>query len=241
MAHALHEQGVGQRILGALEVSGLALDANEVAIFTPEAGWVNADTALSELFRLAMRCGVEFELQEIETLDTLESGFQSVVLACGAWVGRFAPIDVGVRVQTVAYVEHLFDGPVWIEDGPNFLYGFPTAPGETTVKIGVHAHGQNWNLVGPRPGPDPLSIELIREFARTRFGIDEPRIAETVTCLYTVTPDEMFRWGRCGEKSFYVSACSGHGFKFGPWIGCQMADMIEGLSSPESIPQFCRR
>lgn len=241
VSRALHAQNVEMSKLEARAIDGLRLQQDEAAIFTPEAGWVNADAAVSELFELAVRSGAEFDLRQISGANSLESSFDRTVYAVGSWIGEFAPIEVRIKVQTLAYVGHSYDGPVWIEDGPNFLYGFPAAPGESAVKIGVHAVGEVWNLADPRPGPDQRSLSLISDFVRTRFGIDAPRIVETLTCLYTSTPDELFRWGRLGQRSFYVSACSGHGFKFGPWIGRQMADFAEGVSAPESIPEFCRR
>lgn len=217
------------------------LEPDERGVFTPEAGWVNADVAVSELFALAISSGATFDQQELRDLSKLEDSFDVVVLACGAWIRTFVQIETKVRVQTVAYVEHQFNGPVWIEDGPDFLYGFPTAPNETSMKIGVHGRGLDWNIDEPRPGPDSDSLEIIQDFVQRRFGVISPRIVETVTCLYTMTPDEMFRWGRCSSKSLYVSACSGHGFKFGPWIGRKMADLAEGSATPEAVPEFCRR
>jgi glycine/D-amino acid oxidase-like deaminating enzyme len=46
-------------------------------------------------------------------------------------------------------------------------------------------------------------------------------------CFYTVAPGERFVVEAYG-RAFLVSACSGHGFKFGPLIGLRLAEAIEG-------------
>ena len=56
---------------------------------------------------------------------------------------------------------------------------------------------------------------------------------------YTNTPNEDFLLGRFGENGFYASACSGHGFKFAPWIGRLLADFADGTDCPELYSRFC--
>jgi sarcosine oxidase len=74
-----------------------------------------------------------------------------------------------------------------------------------------------------------------------RFGISAASLGEVKTCLYTNTPEEDFRVGRIGDKGFYASPCSGHGFKFGPWFGRMLANFVEGTDAPENHPRFCSR
>jgi len=73
--------------------------------------------------------------------------------------------------------------------------------------------------------------------AWSRFGRDGA-ITGGKTCLYTSTPDEDFRIGRIGTKGVFASACSGHGFKMGPWTGRILADIVEGKDTPENHPRF---
>jgi glycine/D-amino acid oxidase-like deaminating enzyme len=51
-----------------------------------------------------------------------------------------------------------------------------------------------------------------------------PRFAET--CLYTNTQDENFILERHG-RVVVGSPCSGHGFKFAPYVGERLADLAE--------------
>jgi sarcosine oxidase len=47
-----------------------------------------------------------------------------------------------------------------------------------------------------------------------------------VTCAYTFTADERF-FGMGKRKAIVVSACSGHGYKFGAAVGRRVADAVE--------------
>ncbi|RWF78085.1 MAG: sarcosine oxidase, partial [Mesorhizobium sp.] len=65
--------------------------------------------------------------------------------------------------------------------------------------------------------------------------VEEYKITEVVTCAYTFTADEKFlahEKGRC----LVVSACSGHGYKFGAAVGRRVAatvgnDDVAGLKA----------
>jgi sarcosine oxidase/sarcosine oxidase subunit beta len=59
-------------------------------------------------------------------------------------------------------------------------------------------------------------------------GFDRYRLIEAKACFYTVARDDRFVLRPLGEAGWMVSACSGHGFKFGALIGEAVADGIEG-------------
>ena len=80
--------------------------------------------------------------------------------------------------------------------------------------------------------------EAITNEAVARFGAAGPDYLFK-GCLYTTTSSEDFLLGRHGEEGFFASACSGHGFKFGPWIGRLLADFVEDKDAPENHPRFC--
>lgn len=244
----LRSVGVPHKVCDPAQCSqilpGLRLHADEVGVWTPQAGWVPATESVLASIELAKRAGARLEHRRIESLEELERVFDYVVLCAGAWIGRFLDLDVTVTCQTFAYVKGVHHGPVWIEEGPRYAYGFPSEPGRDTWKVGAH----NVRVpVDPDSGERPVSEETLRgisEFARRRFGMDSgtpaTSIAEVATCLYTLTPDEDFRFGRVGEKIVFASACSGHGFKFGPWVGKALADMVEGKPRVEEYARFWR-
>lgn len=238
----LQDLGVPHSVLEPEDAHGpfptLALQAGEVGVFTAEAGWVNAERAVAHSIEMAQGFGAEVRRERVDALEELERSYDAVVLCAGAWNARFLDLPVTVTLQTFAYVEAECPGPVWIEDGPLFLYGFPTEPGAKTVKIGVHETGPELDPDDPARTPNPEHIEHILAFARRRLGIEHPRIKEAVACLYTRTANEDFLLGRVSDKTVFASACSGHGFKFGPWVGRTLAQMVDGEREATAWPRL---
>ncbi|MCH7904101.1 MAG: FAD-dependent oxidoreductase [Armatimonadetes bacterium] len=217
--------------------AGIALEPDEVGVFTPEAGWVHPPTVLGAARRIASYRGARFVQRKIERLDDLAS-FDRTVVTAGAWVRRFVDVPVSVRQATFAYVRGVHTGPVFIEARRGQVYGFPSEPGNESIKVGCHDLLREIDPDEPRGGPDDDALEIIRDFCVRRFGMDEPEIVDAQTCLYTRTPDEHFRIGSIDDRTVVASACSGHGFKFGPWIGKLLADMCEGKADVGRWPCF---
>ncbi len=207
----------------------------EFGIFTPQAGWVEADKAVAETLRLARGAGCEVISRRVGPDDL--AAFDRVAVCPGPWVRDWWP-DAPVRVslQTVSYMKGDHQGPVWIEDGPNLLYGFPS--NRHSFKVGVHRQGPEVDPGSADRDPRPEDVELARGLARRRFGIENAEVVETQACLYTNTPSEDFLLKRLDDRTFLASACSGHGFKFGPWMGNVMADLVEGRRELGEFSRF---
>jgi len=216
----------------------LLLQKNEVGVFTPEAGWVHADLAINATLKLAQSKGAEVRHERVTDLEELKKSFDAVVLCQGAWATQFVPLPVRVTLQTFGYIVGEHYGPVWIEEGPHSLYGFPSEPWGGGLKTGVHYKDVPFDPDDPSREPVPAAIDLITDFAWRRFGHDWPRVKFAKGCLYTNTANEDFLMGKLDEQVLFVSACSGHGFKFGPWIGKTMADLVEGVRKPEEFGRF---
>ena len=218
LARALEGQGVPFERGGADRIPGLVLSPGEGAIFVPEAGWVAADLALRATYRLALAAGVEHIATEAEKLES----FDRVAICPGPWVRRFWPdAPVKVTLQATAFLQTPTEGPVWIEDGPDLLYGFPGG------KVGVHRPGNEVDPDVPDREPPREMLAAIRAFALRRLGVDAEPVGAT-GCLYTVAANEGFLFHRPDPKTLVVSACSGHGFKFGPWVGGRVAEWVGG-------------
>lgn len=215
----------------------LRLEDNEVGVFTPEAGWVHPPTVLESQRRIAEKHRAKFVHKRIESLEEL-SGFDKIVVTAGSWVRMFIDVPVSVRQATFAYVEGTHDGTVFIEAKKGQAYGFPNEQGSNAIKVGCHDLLREIDPDEPRRGPDPDALNIITDFCQRRFGIINPKVVKAQTCLYTKTPDEHFRIGNLNKKTVVVSACSGHGFKFGPWIGKLIADMCEEKSDASKWPSF---
>lgn len=108
----------------------LILQPHEVGVFTPEAGWVHASLALESTLKLAQSHGAVLRHERVTSLEPLKREFDQVVLCAGPWITQFVPLPVLVTLQTFGYVVGQHYGPVWIEEGPHSLYGFPSEPWE---------------------------------------------------------------------------------------------------------------
>jgi len=216
----------------------LSMTADEVAVYTPEAGWVHAENALRAIKALAETARAKTQFNTKVSRDQLEKNFDAFVVCAGSWIKDFIDLEVEITKQTFSYFEGKLDGPVWIEHSFDNCYGFPTEPGANTLKIGVH---RRLDAIDPNSNdrtPNREAIEIAADCARRRFGIENAKVIESKGCLYTSTKTEDFRLGHLGTSGFFASACSGHGFKFGPWIGKLMADFVEGKDKPERYTRF---
>jgi glycine/D-amino acid oxidase-like deaminating enzyme len=202
----------------------VALRAGEIAIWTPEAGYVSADATCRALWRLVQAGGAEVRHERASGLE----GYDRVLLAPGPWIRDWVDLPARVTRQTVAYVRGVRAGPVWIQDSEALEYGFPSEPGTDTFKIGIHRQGPEVDPDDASAEPSAEDLAAIRRVAHDRFGIAKPDVVETVTCLYTNLPGDEFSFGPWGDRGFYASACSGHGFKFGLWSGQKLVDLAEG-------------
>ena len=159
-----------------------------------------------------------------------------VVVTAGAWVLKLFP-ELGGDLKTyrtaLAYVEPPADlktawqaAPVILDVGGT-TDGYMIPPtGGAGMKFGSGLHkvptsDADWNRE-----PVAGEGEAIRNlFSPSIARIAEYKVTEVVTCAYTFTADEKFfahEQGRC----LIVSACSGHGYKFGAVVGRRVAAAI---------------
>ncbi len=215
----------------------LHLESDEVGIWTPEAGWVDAAKAVKATLGLAEAAGAELRSNTRADKERLEQEFDAYVVCPGAWIREWVDAPVKVTLQTYGYLHGAMRGPVWIEASDDAPYGFPSE-GPKGFKLGIHAQGPVIDPTDAERVPSAEAVHKIVRTARKRFGIKSPRLENAAGCLYTSTANEDFLLGRLGDKGFYASACSGHGFKFGPWIGKILADFVECKDEPENHPRF---
>ena len=225
-AKGLEECGVEYRWLDAdgARARGVVLPDGWFALLQPEAGTVRADLARHAFLDLAIARGARVETgQKVESVDDIDADV--VVVTSGAWV-RELVLDVPVEVtrETVVYFRH--DGapaPAMVElDEITRGHGMYTLYDPVHgLKAGVH-HGGPEADPNVERAPDPASVEQVTGWMRDRFPDVDPEPVDTQTCLYTSTVDGSFVLERRG-RVVVGSACSGHGFKFAPVVGRQLA------------------
>jgi sarcosine oxidase len=210
----------------ATRAVGAVLPEGWSALLQPEAGVVRSDLALRAFHDVAVSRGARFETgRRIESPDEVDADV--VVVTTGPWIRELVP-DVPVQVtrETLAYFRT--DGapaPAVVEldeitRGHGLYSLYDPVHG---LKAGVHHGGPEVdpNVAGV---PDPASVARVSEWVRERFPNADPEPVGAETCFYTSTVDGSFVLERRG-RLVVGSACSGHGFKFAPVVGRQLASL----------------
>jgi sarcosine oxidase len=252
-ARALAACGVPYETLSPNEVTArwpIRLEREETAVFQGDGGYLHADRAHAALLADAREGGVE--VREQTRVEGLELGRGSVhlslangelvagavVVTAGAWAPRLlGPIGVELPVvptrETVVYV----DLPGAENLPPLIDYAGIPAPGEggiarpgnSTFSLAAPGAGLKAGLHHAGPVTDPDQVGTVDEsvaawvsrWAASRYEHAGERLGAE-TCIYTNTADESFVLERHG-RVVVGSACSGHGFKFAPVVGRNLA------------------
>lgn len=240
LANRVHFDTFGQ-VEVARRFGGFHIHANEEALFQPEAGVLAADRIIAANIAIAKAHGavvLENTVAAIEDSAVNGHNYDAIIICAGAWTPQLTNLRAEPRLQHFAYfcasVEA--DIPVWVEAKDDHFYGFPDYG--RGFKIGRHMYGTpaDPDVVGV--DADPQALSLLMEAGRERIGAFE--MTESFTCLYTVAPNEDFRIGQIegGVPKYYVSGCSGHGFKFSVWFGWLVRELIEGRKTINDYPRF---
>jgi sarcosine oxidase len=116
-------------------------------------------------------------------------------------------------------------------------YWIPSVDGLQEIRAGDGAPGRP---LDPRDGPfevDPEEEGWVADLVRRRLPGFDPAPLRSETCIYTMTPDQDFVLDRIGPIVI-GSACSGHGFKFGPLLGDLLADLALDGSADMPVERF---
>jgi len=105
---------------------------------------------------------------------------------------------------------------------PADVYGMPT-PGEG-IKVGFHRVGEAADPDRRVHAPTAEHAHRLREYVREWMPGLDPASAVSISCTYTSTPDGAFVLDRRGALVI-GAGFSGHGFKFAPGVGEQLADL----------------
>ena len=252
MGKDLHEHAVALRACGApcellsgTQASSrwpnLSLPENEQILYQGDAGIVLADRSVATFAAAFQKRGGDLtERSRVLSLRpragsvdvaTSNNSWKSecVIVTAGAWASSLLA-DIGIELatrptrETVAYFDyHGPPPPTLVEWGDPSIYALPSP--DHGIKVGEH-------VAGPTTDPDlegevsEESIDRLRSWVASRYPDASAEPTKAETCLYTNTPDEHFVLKRFG-RIVVGSPCSGHGFKFAPLIGEQLADLAE--------------
>jgi sarcosine oxidase len=257
-AEALTEAGVDFEELSGDEVAerfGLKLPSSDYAVFQKDSGVIDAARTLTAQTKLASAAGAQFRYgTKVISISQEDSGAvvslhdgevraERILVSAGGWTrslmnGTGIQLPLEVTKQQIAYFSTSSDMPVvidWVEPARYLVPHRFSAPG---IKVGLHHHGE---VVDPDDGPFEVTDVGIADVTEWITGLtgEVPTLLGRETCLYTNAPDKDFVFVEEGPL-LVVSACSGHGFKFGPRIGRAVADLIEG-GDPGILNEFIWR
>lgn len=216
---------------------GLVLEPGERALFQPEGGVALADrtlAALAESIR-GNGCTIVERARAVSVGDAdggvrveLESGelrARAAVVTAGAWAPRLVDLaDARATQETTAYFRHEGPIPSVIDTTRSVAAGYAlTAPGRG-AKASMHKTGPRLDPDAPAEPDHAIAVATGEWLARRLPAVDpEPVLLET--CIYTNLPDDRFACERRGNV-VVGSACSGHGFKFAPLVGAELAALV---------------
>ncbi|MGX9883127.1 N-methyl-L-tryptophan oxidase [Streptomyces sp. NPDC002276] len=252
-------RGPGCREVDAKEAArifpGLRLPAGFSAVHDPRAGIIDAQETLRAQLALAERSGARVEDNspvlgwEVDGDEVVVRTGEAVlrtrrlVLCTGPWTAAQVPVlapHLTVTRIVNAYFAADPTGPLGpsglgsfsVDLPQGLLYGFPATDGRG-LKAGLDS-GPTWDPWAPRPRATAEELALLSEAVAQVLPGAGP-VTESLTCLYTMTADRRFVVGELPgvPQVLLGSACSGHGFKFGPAIGEALADLVCGIARPD--------
>lgn len=225
-----------------------ALAPDDVGVWDPMAGYLNADLCLQGMANYATRHGVPLKTRQTVTNIISHSSqrvevvtpddryvSRAAILTVGPWVGNWsAQWAISVERQVPFWFDapdlrDMNNYPVFIHENlqGQHTYGFPYIEGQG-LKLALH-HG------GIITTPDTVDRHVSRDdgtLLEDRLGF-LPRIQphnarHAEVCLYTNSSDSHFIIGRHPHHHPNVvigAGFSGHGFKFAPAIGRLLLDL----------------
>ncbi len=233
-------------------------------VFEPQGGVLLARRAIAALARAFTRTGGRFELASVQpghrerrrlmdvvTADGIHYSGDAFVFACGPWLPRLFPEQLGNLIR-VTKQDGVFIGPpagdgrfaaewlpAWVDYDASF-YGIPAIDGRG-VKVAPDRYGPVFDPTNGERIVDPESARLAHRYAGRRFpALAGQPIVETRVCQYETTPDTHFVIDRHPEfdNVWLVGGGSGHGFKHGPVIGQYVLDRLAGRPTAPGDERF---
>ncbi|MBG6202371.1 sarcosine oxidase [Labrenzia sp. EL_13] len=158
-----------------------------------------------------------------------------LIITSGAWtLGLFPKLGTSLTTYRTAVVyltppENLREAwersPAILDPGgPIDGYVLPPVAG-TGLKFGAGIHKHKAAPDQDRVAEAGEGETLRNHFAPPFARITEYHVDDVVTCAYTFTSDEHF-FATTEDRATIVSACSGHGYKFGAVVGQKLAEGI---------------
>jgi sarcosine oxidase len=264
---ASEAHGLTHEVLDAAETMRrfppFRIPSDYIGVFQPDGGFVAAEASVTTLVALARAALAEVYIgTRVLAVEPHGNGVRVrtsqgdteariAIVAAGPWVSDLCPnLPVPLRVtrEVMAWFKPRRRSPFAPGRFPVFIlesrhgmhYGFPASPAGL-VKIAKHHHRDETAF--PDDPSRPVSADdeaLIRAALESHLPAANGPLADSKTCLYTITPDRDFIIDHMpgAPQIIIASPCSGHGFKFAPVIGEILTDLVTDGVTEHDISRF---
>ena len=225
------------------------------AIRTKRGGVLFAERIMTDLIALlaglqvqrhanSLVTGIDAERGTITLKDGTTRGADAVVVAAGPWIGRLFP-EFRDRVTPMR------NALLYLEPPLRLIATWATAPsiidcgadgeicavppvGGANLKFGIGAHSRPGDPDRDRGLAGDEANQLMSHLRSVIADLGTYRLKGVRSCFYAMAKDDRFILER-RQRLWIVSACSGHGFRFGALTGELVADAITGEEETEAI------
>ncbi len=223
--------------------------------FEPRAGYLLARLSCELVRETFVREGGEYKVALVRPGKSTNRRMPNVALsdgsvlhadrfvfACGPWMGELFPDVVGRRIVATRQ-EVFFFGvpagssqydsgavPAWVHMGDRVVYGVPGNE-RRGLKIADDTAGEEVNPTTMDRTPSPAGLVRARTILGERFpALADAPLVEARVCQYEASTDGSYLVDRHPELDnvWLVGGGSGHGFKMGPALGEQVAELVMG-------------
>lgn len=238
---------------------GFRLDEDMVGVYEARAGYVQPERSLAAHLALAANHGAELRFEE-EVTSWSRSGdgvevftatgrytADRLIITTGPWASELlTELELPLTVRRIVNAHFqpekpdLFSeerSPIFItESDLGTYYGFPYVPG-VGVKLGRHDVGEETSPRTIRREIDEAEIEQLQTLLDRYLPGASGEVLDTLTCMYTMTPDEHFIIDHYPGDERIVIGCgfSGHGYKFASALGEALSLMALGEPTPVDL------
>jgi len=223
------------------------------AIYESNAGYLTARIACAAVLEAFLAEGGEYRQLAVEP-GAIENGAMRglklsdgstlaadrYVFACGPWLGKLFPAELGDLIQPTRQEVFFFgtppgDGrfseeslPAWIDNGKRIFYGIPGNQGRG-FKIADDSHGAAFDPTSGERTPSSAGVAAARAYLAMRFpALKGAPLVEARVCQYENSRDGHYILDRhpTAANVWVVGGGSGHGFKNGPALGEMTAAIV---------------